>query len=283
LLLREYPDVMMIVGGSNARQSAVENGGSKPEPVLRWNTEWQQTALAYLAEDPLFRKHRHASVRACAEAGGVPPTILPLSHDAFWGENQSLLGRVVGDYEQKFSTIRTFMTYTMTHPGKKLTFMGCEIGQFCKWDSDKEVEWQLLEYEMHAKLQLFIAELNHLYLKSSTLWEGDGAADSFSWIDGDDAARSLFSYCRRDAEGRELTVLLNFTPVEHNGYCLPVSRAGAYKECLNSDAVRYGGRDRVNAGVLVAEASDGKETPVLHIRLAPMSAIVLQCVGPDER
>ena len=273
-LSQAYPDVMVIAEESGAWQGVTNDGDEGLGFCMQWNTEWRRQALDYLAEDPLFRKHRHASVKAVADAAGTSRCLLPISHDELVQGKCSLLRRAVGDYEQRFATARTFLTYMMTHPGKKLTFMGCEIGQFGVWDRAREVEWQLLDYEMHARLQLFVAELNQLYLEQSPLWECDGEASGFEWIDSDDAARSLFSYRRRDAMGRELTVLLNFTPVEYNGYCLPVSRMGVYRELLNSDARRYGGRDRVNMTDCPAERSQDGNDAVLRIRVAPMSAIL---------
>ena len=186
------------------------------------------------------------------------------------------MGREGDDKEQKLAFMRTFLSYMMTYPGKKLSFMGCEIGDAYEWNSEREVAWHLLDDAMHTKLQLFVAELNHLYLQCPALWEG-----GLEPIDGGDTAGGLQAYRRRDAEGCELTVLLNFTPIEYNGYCLPVDKAGAYRELLNSDGERYGGRGRVNDRECHTESQDGRQ--VLRIRVAPMSAILFSGACDSER
>ena len=270
-----HPDVMMIAEESGEWQGVTDVDDGGLGFCMQWNMQWQKESLAYLAEDPHFRRERHAALRAQADAAHRARYVLPISHDEVVHGKRSLLGRAVGDYAQKFASVRTYLTYMMTHPGKKLSFMGNEIGPFSEWDHTRELEWSLLDYEMHARLQTFVAELNHLYLAQPTLWERDGDASGFEWIDTDDGEGGLLAYRRRDARGNELTAFFNFSAVEYNGFCLPMSKGGVYRELLNTDAERYGGRGRVNARELVAKPLEGGGTAILRIRIAPMSAGVL--------
>ena len=143
--------------------------------------------------------------------------VLPISHDEVVHGKLSFLDRMPGSYEDKFAGTRVFAAYMMTHPGKKLMFMGGEIGQFREWDYKGEIEWFLLDYDMHAKLQLYFSDLNHFYLKNPSLWKLDSDWRGFEWINADDADNSILSFRRMDGEGEELVVLLNMTPVKREG------------------------------------------------------------------
>lgn len=191
--------------------------------------------------------------------------ILPISHDEVVHGKKSLLDRMFGDYRQKFDATRAFLVYMMTHPGKKLMFMGCEIGQFREWDFGGQIEWFLLDYEAHAKLQHFVAELNHFYLENPPLYEIDGSWDGFEWIEPNDKERSILSYRRKDKKGEELLVVVNFTPVVYRDFALRVPFEGRYKEVLNSDDPRFGGEGNINGGELVAsEVSELRITVPSH-------------------
>ena len=283
-MMREHPDVMMIAEESGGWHGVTQTDGEGLGFSLQWSMGWMRDALSYLSEDPLFRKHRHEGLVNRFDTAFDERYVLPVSHDEVVHGKRSLLDRAVGDYAQKFATERVFLTYMMTHPGKKLTFMGCEIGQFGEWDHTGQTEWSLLGYDMHAAMQLFVAELNHFYLEHPPLWQRDADAEGFAWIDAHDADQSIFSYRRRDARGAELTVLLNFTPVEHNGFRLSVPKSGIYEEVLNTDEVRFGGRGRVNAGRVLTETCDGTGE-FIRIRVAPMSATVFRSLGrmPKKR
>ena len=166
----------------------------------------------------------------------------------------------------------------MTHPGKKLMFMGCELGMFREWDFADQLEWFLLKYDMHASMQLFVAELNRLYLASSPLWERDDRWEGFSWIDADNADQSIFSYRRIDEKGRELVVLINFTPVQRDDFLLAVPKKGRYEEVFNSDHSRFGGSGVTNGGILSTEPCEGLRGGAHAIRISvpPMSGLIFR-------
>ena len=169
----------------------------------------------------------------------------------------------------------------MTHPGKKLMFMGGEIGQFREWDYKGEIEWFLLDYDMHAKLQLYFSELNHFYLKNSPLWRLDADWSGFEWINADDKENSVLSFRRLDGEGKELVVLLNFTPVRRDGYEFGVPFGGFYKEVFNSDDERYGGSGVKNTEELrTFGRPNGKYLFSLKADIPPLGAVIFERVKP---
>jgi len=203
--------------------------------------------------------------------------VLPVSHDEVSHGKHSLLDRSPGDYWQKFAGTRVFITYMMTHPGKKLTFMGCEIGQFREWDHDDQVEWFLLDYDAHARLQLFAAELNHFYLRHPALWARDDGWEGFCWVDPDNEDENVYSYRRMDGKGEVLTVVLNFCPVKREKFMLAVPEEGIYEEILNSDDVRFGGKGNTNPGKRGTCRCDLHGCRhAINITLPPMGAAVFR-------
>ncbi len=268
-----FPDVLMIAEESTAWENVTrfEKGGLGFS--LKWNMGWMNDILSYLATDPLFRKYHHEKTTFSLTYCFGESYVLPISHDETVHGKKSLLDRMPGDYHQKFAGTRAFLAYMMTHPGKKLIFMGCEIGQFREWDFEGQIEWFLLRYDAHASLQLYFAELNHFYLAHPALYEVDGSWDGFRWIDPDDRDRSILSYRRIDKRGEELIVLVNFTPVTRLGYQLAMPFAGEYEELLNSDDTRYGGSGILNSGKLITE-----EDGVLSVTVPPLGACIFRCV-----
>lgn len=146
-----------------------------------------------------------------------------------------------GDYDEKFQNLRAFYGYMMTHPGKKLVFMGGEFGQFIEWDFTKELDWFLLEYDRHRQLQDYVRDLNHFYLAHPALWQNDNDWHGFQWIACDDNSQSVISFRRVDAKGKEVVVVCNFCPVTREKYCIGATKAGTYIPVLSSDDVKYGG------------------------------------------
>ena len=168
----------------------------------------------------------------------------------------SFIDKMYGSYEDKFSQARAALLLTMCYPGKKMLFMGTEYGQFSEWDHGKALEWFMLDYDMHAKLQLFHSELNHFYLDNPALWQNDSNWEGFDWIDPDNCEESVLSYRRIDREGNEVVVVVNFTPVTREGFTVGVSELCDYKEVFNSDSEKYGG-----SGVLNLENIEAVEIP----------------------
>jgi 1,4-alpha-glucan branching enzyme len=205
--------------------------------------------------------------------------VLPISHDEVVHGKKSLLDRMPGEYEKKFAGTRAFMAYMMTHPGKKLMFMGSEIGMFREWDYEDQIEWFLLDYDMHARLQLFNAEINRFYLSQPAMWERDDDRESFCWIDADNADQSIYSYRRIDRKGRELIVLINFLPVTRENFLLAVPNAGIYEEIFNTDDTRYGGEGNLNRGrYKTVPCMLRGYTNAIPITVPAMSAVIFRCV-----
>ena len=241
-----YPDVLMIAEESTAfgNVTRFEDGGLGFS--FKWNMGWMNDILSYVSLDPIYRKYHHEKTNFSLTYSFGESYILPISHDEVVHGKRSLLDRMFGDYRQKFDATRAFLSYMMTHPGKKLTFMGCEIGQFREWDFEGQTEWFLTDYESHARLQYFCAELNHFYLAHPPLYEIDDSWKGFVWIEPDDKERSILSYRRFDKAGNELVVVVNFTPVVYRGYLLRGMPEGTYTELLNSDEERFGGNGTRN-------------------------------------
>ena len=273
-----YPDVLMIAEESTAwpHVTGFENDGLGFD--LKWNMGWMNDTLSYAKLDPIYRKYHHEKMTFSLTYAFSEKYILPISHDEVVYEKRSLLDKMSGDYWQKFAGARALAGYMMTHPGKKLTFMGCEIGQFKEWDHTREIEWFLLEYESHAKLQHYISELNHLYLETPALWQVDDSWDGFKWIDPDDRNRSILSYRRIDKQGKEVIVVINFTPVVRHGFSLGVPYEGVYEEIFNSDAEEFGGSGVLNSDELHTLAEITNYLPArLTLSLPPLGMTVLRC------
>jgi 1,4-alpha-glucan branching enzyme len=184
-----------------------------------------------------------------------------------------------GDYWRKFANARLFSAYQMTFPGKKLSFMGNEIGQFREWDADGEIEWFLLDFDAHAKYQYYVSELNDLYLRSPELWQMDASPGGFTWLDPNDSSRSIISFMRRGRCGRELIVVMNFTPTAYEDYTLRVSSGGRYEEVFNSDGTEFGGSGVTNKGAIFESAArfcNGEDLHTIRMRLPPLGVSVLK-------
>ena len=155
--------------------------------------------------------------------------------------------------------------------------MGSEFGQFIEWKYDDQLDWFLLEYESHSKLQHYVSELNHLYLETPALWQVDDSWDGFRWIDADNREQSIFSYRRMDKNGNEVTVLLNFTPVVREDFLLGVTEAGAYEEIFNSDEERFGGSGVVNTGELKTTGKPWNFLPdSVKLRIPPLGMTIIR-------
>ena len=243
---KEFPDVLTIAEESTAwpHVTSLEANGLGFD--LKWNMGWSHDTLEYVRIDPFFRKYDHDKLIFSLSYAYSEKYILPITHDDVVHCKGSLAGKMFGDLGQKIAGVRAYLGYMMTHPGKKLMFMGGEIGQLSEWDHDGSVEWQLLEYEEHARLQYYVSQLNHLYLKKPALWQNDTEQSGFKWICADDRDRSIISYLRRDSSGKEIIVVINFTPVAYEKYLVGVDNKGVYREIFNSDEMRFGGSGFVN-------------------------------------
>lgn len=274
-LAEDYPDVMTIAEESTAWSNVTSFDNDGLGFTLKWNMGWMNDTLSYAEEDPIWRKYHHNKINFSLSYAFSERYVLPISHDEVVHGKKSFLDRMPGEYEMKFSGARAFLTYMMTHPGKKLTFMGCEIGQFREWDFEGEIEWFLLDYEMHRMFQEFSASLFNFYLKNPPLFECDGDWSGFEWIDADNAEQSIASYRRRDKKGNELVVILNFTPIQRDDFLLAVPFKGKWEEVFNSDKKEFGGSGVENKGALQTEPCMLRGySEAIRINLPPMSGVI---------
>ena len=281
VIKEQEPSAIMIAEESTAWSNITgfDNDGLGFD--FKWNMGWMNDSLSYIARDPIYRKYHHDEITFSLTYAFSESFMLPISHDEVVHGKRSMLNKCFGDYWQKFATSRLYMAYMMTHPGKKLTFMGCELGAFREWDHKGELEWFLLDYEMHAKYQLYISRLNALYLSEPPLWEEDSSWEGFKWIDVSDAQRSIFSYKRTDKQGNELIVILNFTPVVREGYTVEANKNSIYTEVFNSDDERYGGSNVKNNGEIKADEQISGDFTI-KITLPPLAAIILKEIDENE-
>lgn len=243
----------------------------------KWNMGWMNDTLSYAHMDSLFRKHHQDKLTFSITYAFSENFVLPLSHDEVVHGKQSFLDKMPGDYWQQFANLRAFYGYWMTHPGKKLLFMGGEFGQYTEWSEARQLDWNLLDYESHRHLQDYVRMLNALYKEQTPLWEQDCDYEGFKWMDCNDREKSIVSYARFDKKGHFLVILCNFTPTVHHGYKIPVPKAGSYKEIFNSDNVQYGGSGQLNEGMLstVNEAWLGEEQH-LTLTIPPLAVAIYE-------
>ncbi len=245
---------------------------------FKWNMGWMHDTLNYFSEDPIHRRYHQGMLTFAMVYQYTENYVLSLSHDEVVHGKSSLLHKMPGDEWQQFANLRLLYAYQYAFPGKKLLFMGCEIGQRSEWNHDTQVEWQALLYPPHRKLQDLVARLNEVYRSEPALHALDHEPPGFEWLDANDADRSVLSFLRRDpATGREIVCVFNFTPVIREDYRIPVPKSGPYREVLNSDAVEFGGSDTRNVGKLVPEAEPyvGRDYSLL-MTLPPLAAVYLE-------
>jgi 1,4-alpha-glucan branching enzyme len=243
----------------------------------KWNMGWMHDTLQFLSRDSIHRPWHHHEWTFGLLYAFSERFILPLSHDEVVHGKGSLNRRVPGGESDKLATLRAYFTFMWTHPGKKLLFMGGELGQPREWNHDGEIDWGLLAHEGHAGLKRLVADLNHLYRNEPALHERDTEAGGFEWIVNDDSKNSVFVYLRRGRDGIPIVVAVNMTPVGRDKYRIGVPLAGPLREVLNSDAAIYGGANRGNLGGVLAvdEPSHGRENST-ELYLPPLSAIILK-------
>jgi 1,4-alpha-glucan branching enzyme len=241
----------------------------------KWNMGWMHDTLNYMGKDPAHRKWHHNEFTFSMIYAYSEHYVLPLSHDEVVHGKRSLYGRMPGDAWQKLANLRCYFTFMWTHPGKKLLFMGGEIGQDREWSHDSEVDWGILENTGHAGLQQFVRDLNRLYVTSPQLYAQDDNPSGFSWVIGDDADNSVFSYARHAPGMPSHLVVLNMTPVPRHDYRIGVERPGRWRELLNSDAALYGGSNIGNAGQVQTDAipAHGQDFS-LTLTLPPLGAMI---------
>jgi 1,4-alpha-glucan branching enzyme len=249
---------------------------------FKWDMGWMHDTLEYMKRDPIYRKYHQNELSFRSVYQFSENFMLPLSHDEVVHGKGSLIQRMPGDQWQRFANLRLLYGYQYASPGKKLLFMGGEFGQSSEWNADSQLDWSLLQFEIHDGVKKFIGDLNRIYKDYPALHELDCEPAGFSWIAADDAEKSIFTFCRHDSGGDSIVVVLNFTPAPHVGYRIGVPVPGKYVEIINSDSEMYGGSNIGNLGGQVAEevASHGRDHS-LKLNIPPLAMIMLSATGKD--
>lgn len=259
----------------------IEEGGLGFD--YKWNMGWMNDTLHYMSLDPLWRPFNHDNLTFSFFYAFSERFILPISHDEVAHGKGSLISKMPGDYDSKFAGVRTFITYMYAHPGKKLVFMGCEIGQFDEWDSDSGIQWDLLKFEKHNALYTFFKAINKFYIEHKPLYELDNTPKGFEWIHRNDYTQSVIAFRRTDSDGNEIIAVCNFQPTVHENYMIGVPHFGEYEEIFNSDLTEFGGTGVSNTGTLttVPMKIHGYKQG-LSLTLPPLGVIYLKCTKKLE-
>ena len=276
---REFPDVQTI-----AEESTAWPAVSKPTYAgglgfgLKWNMGWMHDTLAYFAQDPVYRRFHHDKLTFSIWYAFAENFLLPLSHDEVVYGKRSLIGRMPGDEWRQFANLRALYGYLWTHPGKKLLFMGGELGQRNEWSHDREIDWPAAADELNRGVQRWIGDLNRVYVSEPALHQVDFEPAGFEWIDCRDTEASVIAFLRRPWQGgATMLVICNFTPVPRENYLIGVPHGGVWQEILNSDASIYGGSGMGNLGAVEAAPvpAHGRYHS-LTMRLPPLAVVLLR-------
>lgn len=278
-VFKRFRDVLMI-----AEESSTYGGITRPVHEgglgfnLKWNMGWMNDTLKYIELDPLFRSGSHDKLTFSIMYAFSENFVLPLSHDEVVHGKKSLLDKMPGDYNMKFSGLKLLLSYMYFHPGKKLSFMGAEFGQFIEWDEWKQLDWHLFDYESHRSIYKYVKELNKKYRKEKSLHEIDFEYDGFKWNDVDNKNESIIAFSRYDLRGRHVMCVFNFTPVKRENYWIKIHDKKDYRIVLCSDDEEYMGNSRN----LKSEKKYFKHKGQIYISydLPPLSATLLK---PIER
>jgi 1,4-alpha-glucan branching enzyme len=243
----------------------------------KWNMGWMHDTLAYIGEDPVYRKYHHHQLTFGLVYAFSENFVLPLSHDEVVHGKGSLFGKMPGDRWQKFANLRAYLGFMFGHPGKKLLFMGGEIAQEREWNHDASLDWHLLDDPMHRGVQALVRDLNRAYRELPALHRRDCEAEGFEWLELHDNEQSVLVFMRRAEDVPDVVVACNFTPVPRHGYRVGVPAPGYYRERLNTDAALYGGGDIGNGGGVAAEevASHGRPCSIC-LTLPPLATVFLE-------
>jgi 1,4-alpha-glucan branching enzyme len=287
--LRLFNEQAHLVPGAItiAEESTAFPGVSKPTYLnglgftMKWNMGWMHDMLEYFSKEPVYRKFHHNDITFSLLYAFTENFVLPVSHDEVVHLKRSLLNKMPGDEWQRFANVRAFLGFMYGHPGKKLLFMGSEIGQPEEWDHDGSVAFDLLNNDLNRKLQCYAKDLNHFYTSHPALYEVDASFEGFEWVDFHDVESSVISFLRYARDRNDfLLFVCNFTPIVRANYRVGVPVAGHYREVLNSDSSFYGGSNVVNSGDLYSEAIAVQgRLQSLRLTLPPLAVIVFQCTA----
>ncbi|OGV49220.1 MAG: 1,4-alpha-glucan branching enzyme [Lentisphaerae bacterium GWF2_44_16] len=244
----------------------------------KWNMGWMHDTLEYFSKDPVYRSYEHNKLTFSMLYAFTENFILPLSHDEVVHGKHSLIDKMPGDYAQKFANLRSLFVYMITHPGKKLLFMGGEIGQWNEWYSKRGLDWNILDFPAHKSLQTMIKDLNGLYKASPSLWEDDFTPGGFEWIDCSDYQQSVYSFIRWDKRrSTPYVVVMNLTPLVRDNYTIGMPFGGKWVEIFNTDNQRYGGSGILNGGeIQTCEGCFHNRPYHVKLKLPWLGAIILR-------
>ena len=285
VVYREHPDTMTIAEESTAWPMV-----SRPTYIgglgfgCKWDMGWMHDTLLYMAQDPFFRKYQHDKLTFRMMYAFSENFMLPLSHDEVVYGKGSLIGKMPGDYGQKFANLRLLYAYMYTQPGKKLLFMGAEFAQWAEWNHDASLDWALLDFEPHSRLRLLVGALNHMYRTERALQECDQSPSGFEWVDCCDAEKNVISYLRKgNSPDDTLLVVCHFSPVARPNYRIGAPRRGYWREIINTDAEQFGGSGLGNYGGATTVPVPLHGRPYsLTLTLPPLSALVFRWQSDSE-
>ena len=274
---RQVPGAVMIAEDSSTWPRVTERPPAGLGFDLKWNMGWMNDSLSYMALTPEQKRLHHNKLTFSLMYAYSERYVLPVSHDEAVHGKKTLLDKMNGDLWKKFAYMRAYMVYMLTHPGKKLLFMGNEFGQLMEWRFYEALEWKMVLYPPHDRLREFIRALNHIYLDNSALWILDNDPRGFRWIDADNASQSIYSYIRYDGTGKGfLIVLLNMSDMYYPEFRLGVPEDGNYKILISGDEARYGGAGNVDNGTVSAELKPWNRQPYsIKLKLAAQSGCII--------
>jgi 1,4-alpha-glucan branching enzyme len=246
--------------------------------TMKWNMGWMHDMLNYFSTDSIYRKYHHNNITFSMLYAFTENFVLPISHDEVVHGKGSLLNKMPGDEWQKFANNRAFLAYMFGHPGKKLLFMGTELGQYEEWNHNTGLRWDLINYPPHRQLQAFVKALNDFYRSQPALYQVDFHWEGFEWVDFRDVEGSVVCFLRR-AENKSdyLLYCCNFTPVPRTGYRVGVPEAGFFEEVLNTDSEHFGGSNVGNGGLVSSRAIACHGRPFsISVTMPPLSVVVFR-------
>ncbi len=274
-----HPGVLSI-----AEESTAWPGVSRPTYLgglgfnFKWNMGWMNDFLTYFSKDPIHRKYHHNMITFALLYAFHENFILVLSHDEVVHGKRALLDKMPGDFWQRFANLRTLLSFMYGHPGKKLLFMGGEFGQWQEWNESRSLDWHLLQYEPHQKLQAMVRDLNHLYRREPALYQIDFEPPGFEWIDFQDWENSIIVFMRKTHRVEDTLIFVcNFTPVYREHYRIGVPYHTFYREIFNSDAEIYGGSNKGNWGGLHSDEKPWHHHPFsLDLVIPPLATVIFK-------
>lgn len=252
---------------------------------FKWNMGWMHDTLAYMASDPIHRRHHHDKLTFGLLYQFSENFVLPLSHDEVVHGKGSLINKMPGDIWQKFANLRAYYGFMFAHPGKKLLFMGAEFGQWQEWSEERSLDWHLMQDARHSGLRDLVRDLNHAYRRLPALHRTDCDPAGFEWLVTDDRDQSVIAFLRRDHDGggTPVVAISNFTPVPRHQYRIGVPLAGPWRVVINTDEARYYGSGQVQplcdgADSMLAEPVPSHGQPFsLSLNLPPLASLMLEC------